>query len=130
MNKHGLDSGAVVVDSRWSLEGGRDAAQQIDVLDSPPTAVHAGADIVALGMMNELWAGNRSLPEAYSLVGYDNSSTSSLGPIWLTTVDQSGVEMGKRVGHLLIERIEGRSDARHEVFEPRMVVRGTTAPPA
>jgi LacI family transcriptional regulator len=130
MSHHGLASGAIVVDSRWSLDGGQDAARQINALDSPPTAVHAGADIVALGMMNELWAGGKSVPEAYSLVGYDNSSTSSLGPIWLTTVDQSGVDMGKRVGHLLIERIEGRSDARHEVFEPRLVVRGTTARPA
>lgn len=127
MSKHGLDSEAVVLDSRWSLDGGRDAARQIDAMDWPPTAVHAGADIVALGMMNELWDGGKSVPEAYSLVGYDNSRTSSLGPIWLTTVDQSGVEMGERVGHLLIERIEGRSDARHDVFEPRLVVRGTTA---
>lgn len=127
MTRHGLDSEAVVLDSRWSLDGGRDAARQIGAFDSPPTAVYAGADIVALGLMTELWDGHQTVPEAYSLVGHDNSRTSSLGPIRLTTVDQAGVEMGKRVGCLLIERIEGRSDARHDVLEPRLVIRGTTA---
>lgn len=89
--------------------------------------MHAGADIVALGMMSELWDGHQTVPEAYSLVGHDNSRTSSIGPIRLTTVDQVGVEMGKRLGHFLVERIEGRPEARHDVLEPRLVVRGTTA---
>lgn len=127
MSRHGLGREAIVIDSRWNLDGGRDAARQVAALNSPPTAVHAGADIVALGMMSELWEGGQSVPLAYSLVGYDNSRTSSLGPIRLTTVDQAGIEMGKRVGHLLVERIKGRTEARHDVLEPRLVVRGTTA---
>lgn len=129
MSRHGLDREAIVIDSRWNLDGGKEAARQIAALNAPPTAVHAGADIVALGMMSELWEGGQSVPQAYSLVGYDNSRTSSLGPIRLTTVDQAGMEMGKRVGHLIVERIEGRTGARHDVLEPHLVIRGTTARP-
>lgn len=33
MTRYGLDSEAIVLDSRWSLDGGRDAARQIDALD-------------------------------------------------------------------------------------------------
>jgi LacI family transcriptional regulator len=126
---HGLEDEAVVIDAEWSFEGGRDAVEKIDALEVRPTAVHAGADVVALGMMNELWRTGRSAPEVYSLVGHDDSRTSSLGPVRLTSIDQSGHEMGERVGELLLERIEGRTEARHEVLEPRLVVRGTTAAP-
>ncbi|MBB1511087.1 LacI family DNA-binding transcriptional regulator [Tessaracoccus sp. MC1627] len=126
MADHGLTDSSTVIDSRWTLEGGREAARQLDALQSRPTAVHAGADIVAFGMMSELWDHSRSVPEAYSIVGFDNSRTASLGPIRLTTVDQSGLLMGERVGHLLLERIEGRAEARHEVLEPRLVIRDST----
>jgi LacI family transcriptional regulator len=130
MQKHGLASDSMVLLAAWNLEGGREAARHIDSLASPPTAVFAGADVVALGMINELWDRGLSAPGTYSLVGYDNSRSASLGPISLTSVDQSGVEMGERAGQLLIERIEGRYRACHEMFEPRLVERNSTAAPA
>lgn len=126
MARHGLTDTATVIEGQWSYEGGRQAAHQVDELIDQPTAVHAGADIVALGMMSELWNQGRSVPGAYALAGYDNSRTASMGPIRLTTVDQSGVEMGERVGSLLLERLDGRDGARHETLEPRLVVRDTT----
>jgi LacI family transcriptional regulator len=73
------------------------------------------------------WDSGQSVPETYSLVGYDNSRTPSLWPIRLTTVDQAGAEMGRRVGQLLLQRMEGRSKARHDLPAPGLVVRGTTA---
>ncbi|WP_432246202.1 LacI family DNA-binding transcriptional regulator (plasmid) [Arthrobacter sp. G.S.26] len=130
MQKHGLSSDSMVLFASWNLEGGREAARHVDSLASPPTAVFAGADVVALGMINDLWDRGLSVPRTYSLVGYDNSRSASLGPISLTSVDQSGVRMGERAGELLIERIEGRNRASHETFEPRMVKRNSTAAPA
>lgn len=128
MARHGLQDDAVVVDSQWSLEGGRDAARIIDALNPPPTAVFAGADITALGIMSELWEQRRSVPEAYSLAGYDNSRTASIGPIALTTIDQSGREMGRSAGRLLLERIGGRTAASHLLLEPTLVARASTGP--
>lgn len=130
MLRHGLGGSSMVLHAPWNLEGGRETARQIDGLVSPPTAVFAGADIVALGMINELWDRGLSVPETYSLVGYDNSRSASLGPVSLTSVDQSGVEMGERAGQLLIERIEGRFRACHDMFAPRLVERNSTAAPA
>ncbi|KSU54838.1 hypothetical protein AS029_07790 [Microbacterium enclense] len=130
MDRHGLGGEAVVIDSRWSLEGGREAARIADTLEHPPTAVVAGADVTALGMLSELWETGRSAPAAYSLAGYDNSRTSSIGPIALTTVDQSGFEMGQAVGRLLLERISGRTESTHLLLEPQLVPRATTAAPA
>jgi LacI family transcriptional regulator len=127
MKRHGLSDTAVVIDGSWSMDGGRDAARAIEAIDPRPTAVHAGADVVAFGVLSAWWDDGLRVPEDFSLVGYDNSRTSSIGPISLTTVDQSGREMGARAGELLLERIAGRADAVHELLEPRLVVRATTA---
>lgn len=116
-----------IIKSQWHLEGGRQAARMIAQMDVPPTAVHAGADIVAFGIMSELWEHGERVPESLSVVGYDNSWMSSVGPLALTTVDQAGLEMGRVAGALLLERIGGRSTARHELLKPTLVTRGTTA---
>jgi LacI family transcriptional regulator len=41
MHRHGLDNEAIVLDSRWNLDGGRKAGHFAG-LAAPPTAVHAG----------------------------------------------------------------------------------------
>ncbi|MBP1076385.1 LacI family transcriptional regulator [Microbacterium terrae] len=130
MGRHGLAAAATIIDSTWTLEGGREAVHRIDAQDEPPTAVFAGADITALGILSELWDNHRQVPAAFSLVGYDNSRISAIGPIALTTVDQSGDIMGREAGRLLLERIAGRVESEHLLLEPRLVARSTTAPPA
>ncbi|WP_308159818.1 substrate-binding domain-containing protein [Arthrobacter sp. ISL-5] len=47
----------------------------------------------------------------------------------LTSVDQSGIEMGSLAAKLLVERIQGRQEAVSTVVAPRLVIRRTTAPP-
>lgn len=127
MRRHGLSDQAAVVDGSWSMDGGRDAARVVEGFLPRPTAVHAGADVVAFGLLSAWWDEGLHVPEDFSLVGYDNSRTSSIGPISLTTVDQSGREMGARAGELLLTRFAGRTEAVHELLEPRLVVRATTA---
>lgn len=46
MSSHGLDSDAIVLESRLRLDSGFDAVGQSYDMNRPPTAVHGGADIV------------------------------------------------------------------------------------
>lgn len=130
VRRRGLDRDAVVIDGDWTLDGGFAAARAVSALAEAPTAVFTGADVVAFGMLSDWWARDVRVPRDFSLVGYDNSKTSSLGPIDLTTVDQAGPEMGSLSGLLLLERIGGRQEAEHRLLTPRLVLRGTTAPVA
>lgn len=129
MEAHGLRDEAIVLRFPWSLAGGVEAATAVLDLERSPTAVHAGADIVAFGMLTEWSQRGVRVPRDFSLAGHDNSRTASIGPVSLTTVDQAGLEMGARAASLLLDRIAGNREAIHEVLQPALVVRRTTSAP-
>ena len=73
--------------------------------------------------MTELWTADDRRP---ALVGYDNTPTAALPTVGLSSVDQSGFEMGRRAAELLLERLDGRAESRHVVTTPRLVVRASS----
>jgi Transcriptional regulators len=97
------------------------------LLDSAerPTAIFAGNDTIALSAM---WAiAEAGLTQAdVSVVGFDNIEIAAHPLISLTTIDHSGEEMGRQAISLLLERIDGRADARHIQLDPRLYVRGSS----
>lgn len=127
MRKHGLQPEVIVTE--YSEEGGHRAALQ--ALDRPdrPTAVFAGADIAALGVLRAAEERGLRVPEDLSVAGYDNIFLSGTGRVALTTVDQSGRSTGLAAGRLLLERIGGRIAAERHVVGSDLVVRATTAAP-
>lgn len=94
-----------------------------------PTAVFVGNDELALGTLRAL--GERGLsPSDVSVVGYDDVDIASHPAISLTSVNQAGEAMGERAIRLLLERIQGRTDAIHFSVEPSLRVRSSTQPAA
>jgi LacI family transcriptional regulator len=132
MKKHGLEDYIDHVPGRWGYESGLEAGRSIANrrIAERPTALHGGADVAALGAFTSLFDAGINIPGDISLVGYDNVPAASLPPIGLTTVDQSGVQMGRQAAELLLSRIEGRSESEHILVPPRLIVRKTTAEPS
>ncbi|MFF5652142.1 substrate-binding domain-containing protein [Streptomyces collinus] len=95
-----------------------------------PTAVFAGADIVAMGVLEAFAEAGVSVPDDISVAGYDNTTFASFGPISLTSVDQAGHEIGANAARLLVERIVDRLKSPVQIkLSPTLVPRRTTAPP-
>src|SRR5690606_21637857 len=106
------------------------AAQRVLSSGRHVSAIFAGNDLSALGVLDVLDAAGKRVPADISLVGYDNTYVSALRHIALTSVEQQRHRQGEIAVRLLIERIEGgRTEAVHEVVPPSLVVRETTAPP-
>jgi DNA-binding LacI/PurR family transcriptional regulator len=94
--------------------------------EDPPDALFGWADYYALEILSAVRALGYRVPEDVGIVGYDNSDPCSYTQNDLTSIDQSGQEIGRRAAQLLLERIGGRTEAVHVVTEPKVVGRGST----
>ena len=97
-----------------------------------PTAVYATSDTIAIGLLRAAYQTGVAIPGQVSVIGFDNIAIAAYTVPPLTTVSQSGVEMGRRAAHLLLDIIEAGETGdpvRDVVIEPTLIVRDSTAPP-
>ncbi len=119
-----------IVSTTYTQEGGYLGARRVLARQVRPTAIFAGADIVAMGVLTAISEAGLSVPDDISLAGYDNTTFAALGPISLTSVDQAGHQIGANAARLLLERIADRNRPSAQItLSPTLVPRRTTAPP-
>jgi len=130
MRSHGLTEHAKVIPGAHSEQAGAAAARAILADAAPPTAVLAGNDRCALGLLDVLARAGVDIPGEMSLIGYDDSHLSDNPRIDLTTVHQDAPELAQHAVRLAVQLLEGQPlDTNDVVLEPKLVVRSTTAPP-
>jgi len=101
--------------------------------DHSASALFATSDTTAFGLMKAAFESNISIPDQLSIVGYDDIDLAAYTIPPLTTVSQSGVEMGRRAGEMLFAMIASeadRNDVDDIVLTPQLVVRESTARPS
>lgn len=114
----------------YSLPGGKEAAQKLLSLDSPPTALFCSNDTLALGAMKGAREMGLSLPEELSIVGFDDIRIASYIVPELTTVYQPAYEMGKLGAQLLFDLMEKRQiKPVQKMLDASLVVRESTTIP-
>ncbi len=93
------------------------------------TAVLAGNDQMALGAMKALKQAGLRVPEHVSVVGFDDTPETAYYDPPLTTVVQDFGLLGRKSLEELLRLIEQPQERfRHFVFQPQLVVRGTSGP--
>lgn len=131
MVRQGLTEFIRTVRGDYTEAGGARGVELLLASSPFPSAIFAANDLSALGALEALEREGMRVPQDVSLVGYDNTFLSKLGPIDLTTIDQPRRAMGIAAAELVLERLGGgRRGARHHVVSPSLVARGTTAAPA
>jgi DNA-binding LacI/PurR family transcriptional regulator len=129
MRRHGLAGLERVIAGGLTEEDGAAAARHL--LDDPPTAVTVFNDRCATGVLDTLLRKRIAVPGGMSVVGYDDSHLARLAHVDLTTIAQDTGTMTKLAVSRAIARVEGTPvDHREVIVPPRLVVRGTTQPPA
>jgi DNA-binding LacI/PurR family transcriptional regulator len=128
MRRHGLGGQVRVVPGDHTEEAGIRAAAEM--AGNLPTAVIASNDRCAVGFLDALARRGTKVPEAVSVIGYDDSVLARLAHVDLTTVSQDARGQAEQAVALAVERLEdGRTAPREVVLTPHLVVRSTTAPP-
>jgi LacI family transcriptional regulator len=114
---------------RLDVAAGRDAAARLLGMSPRPTAVFCANDLLALGVLQALFAAGVSVPDEIALVGYDDIEFASAAAVPLTSVRQPAARMGRLAAELLIDETgEDAADHRHQriVLQPELVVRGSS----
>ncbi|WP_072801689.1 LacI family DNA-binding transcriptional regulator [Rhodococcoides yunnanense] len=128
MRRHRLDAFVRVFPGAHDEAAGMAAASVLLGEDVLPTAVMAGNDRCALGVMDGFTKAGVSIPDDVSIVGYDDSPLSSLTRIDLTTVRQDSAELARRALAFTVSMLDTADAEPGEcVIEPELVIRGTTA---
>ena len=105
----------------------RELAHRLLTLPEPPTAIFAGSDTQALGVLTAARDLSLDVPGDVSVVGYDDIEAADY--VGLTTVRQQLFESGRAGAELLLNEIEGPSGGPVAVvLEPSLTIRATSAP--
>lgn len=94
-------------------------------LPDRPRAVFVWSDLDAVPLINAARVSGVRVPEDLAIIGYDNSPVARLPLIGLSSIDQNAELLGRTAIQLLLERIDGRTSARHVLIEPHIEIRGS-----
>lgn len=106
---------------------GRSAALELLRSNSRPTAIFAGSDILAVGVLQAARQVGLDVPGELSLVGFDDIPIAELLLPPLTTVRQPVEELAREALRLLVAQIETRRVAPPKTLGVRLKVRSSTA---
>jgi LacI family transcriptional regulator len=107
--------GKILMD-RYMTESGRSAM---------PSAIVAANDMVAVGVMESLFANGMRVPEEVSIIGYDDIYVAGLLRVPLTTIHQAKYRMGQIAATGLLHMLDGRQKPSGQQFliKPQLIIR-------
>jgi len=110
--------------------GGYDHGRELLERPDRPTAIFAGSDYQALGVLRAARELGLQVPQDLSVVGYDNLPVAEWIAPALTTVDQPLAEMASTATRMVVGLARGEAPASLRIdLATELVVRESTAPP-
>jgi DNA-binding LacI/PurR family transcriptional regulator len=111
----------------WSAGSGFRAGQLLARMPEV-TAVFAGNDAMALGVLRALSEAGRRVPAEVSVVGFDDVPEAAYFLPPLTTVQQDFDAVAREALGLLLEQVEGAGPGERRTVAPVVVTRDSVAP--
>jgi LacI family transcriptional regulator len=122
-----LDPSYVVSDAH-ERDSGYQATKILFNLPSPPTAIFATNDIIALGIMEAVADSGRKIPDDVSVIGHDDNLLANY--YQLTTVFQDFYQSGVNAAHLLLKILNEENSERQVItMSGDIILRNSTAKP-
>jgi LacI family transcriptional regulator len=124
LGEFGLNESAeMVFYGAFTLESGQEMTKLALAMHPRPTALFAGNNFIAIGMLQALHAAGVRVPDEMSVVGFDDLPASLLIDPFLTVAVQPAYEMGAQALEMLINRLTGNgTGVPREVVLPVEIV--------
>ena len=116
----------------YNMLSGRAAASYFSSLKEIPTAIFAGNDEMAIGLIAALHKTGIECPRDISVIGFDDITISENYAPPLTTMRQPREKIGRIATETLVNILEGNvvsSDPVRVLLQSELIVRESTAPP-
>ncbi len=119
-----------VQETTFDKQGGYAKALILLRLIPRPTAIFAGNDMIALGALLAVRDAGLRCPEDISLLGFDDLDIAETTNPSLSSVSQSGYQLGTAAARILLDRLEGdKGPSKHLVLETTLKLRNSVAAP-
>jgi DNA-binding LacI/PurR family transcriptional regulator len=119
-----------VQEATFDKAGGFSKALVLLRLIPRPTAIVAGNDLIALGALLAIREAGLRCPEDVSLMGFDDLDLAEITNPSLSSVSQSGYQLGTTAARILLDRLEGdKGPAKHLVLPTSLKLRHSVAAP-
>ncbi|HLZ60840.1 MAG TPA: LacI family DNA-binding transcriptional regulator [Ktedonosporobacter sp.] len=117
----------LIVTADWTRQGGKSAALHLLALKHRPTAIFAGSDMQAIGVLNAANALGIRVPEELAIIGFDGIEVSEL--LDLSTMQQPMRHMGALGVYHLIRQMHNPEQPPELIrLSTTLVERRTTDP--
>lgn len=112
----------------FSREDGINAMNRILAMKNPPTAIICASDMLAIGAISACNKNGKSVPEDFSIIGFDGINAGQLISPTLTTIKQNTEAMGKSAAKNIIKMINSKKQlsAGETIEVPTAVLVGET----
>jgi LacI family transcriptional regulator len=121
-------SGEYIQETTFDKQGGYTKTMLLLRLIPRPSAIFAGNDMMALGALRAIREAGLRCPEDISLMGFDDLDLAEAINPPLSSVSQSGYQLGTTAAHILIERLHGdKSPAKHIILKTTLSLRNSVA---
>ncbi|MBC7505761.1 MAG: LacI family DNA-binding transcriptional regulator [Sandarakinorhabdus sp.] len=114
----------------YTMESGYSSAMSLLGGGTPVTAIIAGNDTIALGVIEAAARSNIAVPDELSIIGFDDMPLSGTQLIALTTIRQPVEAMARTAASRLLDRM-GRQippAPSHDILPIHLIQRRTTGP--
>lgn len=119
---------SLVQEGTWIETSGEAFIKKLLVMDTPPTALVAANDLMAMGALIEAKIQGLNLPKDLSIIGCDDIPMIRTITPALTTLRQPMKEMGAKATDIIIDALEGKTfDTQDHKMPLELVVRNSTS---
>jgi len=131
LSKRGVrESEELIYRGNWSEESGYAGFSYFMSLKNPPSAIFCSNDLMAIGAIRAAVDLGVAIPEAVSIVGYDDIRLSSFIIPRLTTIHQPIDLVGKTAVEMLLQLLRGEEGGpRQVVLQTELIIRRSCETP-